>query len=98
MTSTRDCTYEKQGGVQIFNIFRNHIIVMFVSNLLVDGPKTRCWVGLNRRWFAVIRDRLLEPNAERCCISPDKPRCKLEENPTEQYGSPRLSVVPQRIL
>jgi len=42
----RQSTYKKQGGIQISEILGNQVIVVFVGNLPVDGPKFCGWVGL----------------------------------------------------
>ena len=40
--------YKKQRGVQIINVFANHVIVVLVGNFLVDGPKACCRISLDR--------------------------------------------------
>jgi hypothetical protein len=55
-------SYKKQGGVQVSDIFRHHVIVVFVSNFLVDGPKVCDWVGLDPSGFPV-RDCPLQPKS-----------------------------------
>ena len=32
-------THKKEGGVQVPDVFRDEVIIVFVSDFLVDGPK-----------------------------------------------------------
>ena len=53
-------TYKKQGGVQVSDIFRDQVVVMFVSNFLVDGPEVCSGVGLDPSGFQACN----------CCLQP----------------------------
>ena len=57
-------THEKEGSVQISDVFRYKVIVMLVSDFLVDGPKVCCWIVLEL-WRFPICDRLLQPKTRR---------------------------------
>lgn len=59
-----NCTHEKEGSVQVSHVFRYKVIVVLVSDLLVDGPKVCYWVVLQLWWFPIC-DRLLQPKAGR---------------------------------
>jgi len=56
--------YKEQGGVQVPDILGDQVVVVFISNFLVDGPKVCRRVILDLRWLQV-RDCTLEPEAER---------------------------------
>ena len=55
---------------------------MFVSNFLVDGPKIRCGVDVDRGGFQV-RDRLFQPEAERNRFIAKNAETKLREGLTD---------------
>lgn len=59
----RKSAHKQQGGVQVSDIFRDHISVMFVGNLLIDGPKVCCGVDIDGSGFQVL-DCFLQPEAE----------------------------------
>jgi hypothetical protein len=42
----RKCAYKKQGGVQVSDILGNQVVVVFVTDFLVDGPKVCGRVGI----------------------------------------------------
>ena len=56
----RKGAYKKQGGVQVSDIFRDHVVVVFIGNFLVGGPKVCGWVGFNPRGLPVC-DCLSQP-------------------------------------
>ena len=57
-----DCTHKKQGSVQVSEILRGHVMVMFIGNFLVGGPEVCGWVCLGARGFPIF-DRQLQPEA-----------------------------------
>jgi len=59
----RKLAYKEQGGVQVPDILGDHVIVVFVSNFLVGGPKVCIRVGLDLRRLQICNCSL-EPEAE----------------------------------
>ena len=64
MHKGHNCAHKKQGGVQVSDAFRDQVVVMFVRNFLVDGPKVGSRVSLNPRGFPIC-DRLFQPKVGR---------------------------------
>ena len=60
----REHAYKNQGGVQVPDILGNQVVVVFISDFLVDGPKVCSWVILELRRFQTCND-FLEPKVER---------------------------------
>ena len=55
--------HKKQGGVQVSEVFRSHVGVTFVSNLLVGGPEVCGWICPDGLGFPIF-NRPLQPKQE----------------------------------
>ena len=89
--------YKNQGVTQVFGILGNQVLIVFVGDSPVDGPKLGSWVGLGL-WLGLhqfqTRHRLLKPKAERGWFGPSRTDRKLEEIPTQLAASPRTLKAP----
>jgi len=43
--------YKKQRSIQVSDVFRDQVVVMFIGNFLVDSPEVRGRVGLSPNGF-----------------------------------------------
>lgn len=89
--------YKEQGGIQISGISQDQVIIVFVSNLLVDGPEVCCRVDVVRRG-SQVRDCLLQPEEEQCRLDPRGAHQELEGRPTGRFGSLRLHEMLKVVL
>ena len=72
----REHAYKNQGGVQIPDILGNQVVVVFISDFLVDGLKVCSWVILELRRFQTCNG-LLKPKVEHSWFGSSRTHIKL---------------------